>query len=551
MRQKHLDILTILPFILICFFSLLNVPLMVNAAKYAQIGREIIDNNSWLTLTIGGTPYEQKPPMLFWIAAVCFKIFGVSVPIYKVFVMLVSMLGVFFTYRLGKLLYGKHEGLLAAIFWMTSLGFFHYNNDIHTDTILVTFCVFSVWQFAEYFRNKKVYQFFLGVIGIGLSLLTKGPVGIIIPLAAIGVDLFIHKKWDEILNVKWLLAAIIVVIIISPVMVGLFKQFGLDGIKFYFWTNNVGRVTGSYHGHSNDFLFYLHTSLYLLLPWSIFMLAAMFCEIKSLFKLNKEKIKHREFITVAAVVVFVGILSIAKQKNPHYLLSAIPFIFIITSKWSIRFFYGTKYPKFTKVIFIGNKVVSLLIFIVIAIITMYFFHETRTWFWLVIAGFLGGVVFMLVLKQSLKRQIIMLIAASSALIFSLNISLLPNMFEFHSSIKAAELFNKKSEEGEKLNLYGEKMRAWSLFLYASHYGDFIRNKKELETSFSKSNDWFFTNSKGYNDMIQMGYNVTIVKKYTQDKKVTSQSLNFLIPKTRSTRFRTAYLVHIDGETALK
>lgn len=545
MKAKSTLTLTILSLILICFFSLLRVPLIINAAKYAQVGREILDNHNWLTLTIGGTPYEQKPPMLFWIAAVCFKIFGVSIPMYKVSVILISMFGVYSTYRLGKLLYDKNEGLLAAMLWMTSLCFFHYNNDIHTDTVLVSFVVFSVWQFAEYFRNKKFYQFILGATGLGLSMLTKGPVGAIIPIAAIGAELIFHKQWKDIFNWRWALAFIIVAVIISPALIGLFRQFGLEGIKFYFWTNNVGRVTGSYHGDSNDYLFYIHTALYLLLPWTIFMLFAMFYEIKSLFGQNRKNITQCKFISTAAILVFVGILSVAKQKNPHYLLSAVPFIFIITSKWCVRFYHNVNYNKTTGIIAVSNKVVSILIFVFIPIMTMYFFHETRIWFWLVIAILAAGTLYLVTIKLNFKKQIAMLMLAFTALIFSLYVSLLPNMLTYHSAIKAAELFNEEGKPGGKINLYGNNMRTWGVLLYANNYGDFIRNEEKLETALPSNDDWFYTNSEGYEEIKAAGYDITIVKKYTQDKKVTSQSLNFLIPKSREARFRTAYLIRID------
>ena len=48
--------------VLLIILSALPVPLVINAAKYAEVGREILMNKDWINLTIGGDAYDQKPP---------------------------------------------------------------------------------------------------------------------------------------------------------------------------------------------------------------------------------------------------------------------------------------------------------------------------------------------------------------------------------------------------------------------------------------------------------------------------------------------------------
>ena len=68
MKKEKWLLLGILLYLLINIAGLF-VPIVINAAKYAQIGREMLDNENWINLTIGGDAYDQKPPLLFWIAA--------------------------------------------------------------------------------------------------------------------------------------------------------------------------------------------------------------------------------------------------------------------------------------------------------------------------------------------------------------------------------------------------------------------------------------------------------------------------------------------------
>lgn len=542
MTKDRLFIFAVIASILVVIISSLPVPLLVNAAKYAQVGREILDNGDWINLTIGGQPYDQKPPMLFWVAASTFSIFGLSVSAYKIAVILVSFLGIYSTYRLGKFFYGKEAGMLATIFYATSLAYLHFHNDIHTDTMLVSFVVFSVWQFMAFFREKKWHQFVLGSVGVGLSMLTKGPVGVLIPAFAVGANLLVHKQWREIFNIRWIGAAIIVGILIIPAMLGLFQQFGLEGIKFYFWTNNVGRVTGSYQGGNTDYAFYLHTSLYMLLPWSVFMVVAMFNEVKSLIKLKKNEIETREVANIAAVVFFLGILSIAKQKNPHYMLSAVPFLYIITAKWTVRYLNTEQYAKQLKALSVIHKVVAVVLLAMIPFMAGFFFPETRILYWIILAVMAGPALYLVFRKCDLKKQVLMLMLASSALLFTINYNMLPNMSKYETSIEAASIFNEKAEPGATLNIYGEKARLWELFLYSDGYGTYLQTRQMLEDFLPHPGAWIYTNEPCFHEMQEMGIEMELVHEFTEHKKVTSQSINFLNPNKRASRFQKMYLV---------
>lgn len=545
MTKNRLFFLTFFILVILLVISALPVPIMMNAAKYAQVAREVLANGDWINLTIGGVPYEQKPPMLFWVGAVCFQVFGFSIPAYKLSVIFMSLLGLYSTFRIGKLFYGEKVGLLAAMFTCSSLSYLHFHNDIHTDTLLVSFVTFSVWQLMAFLEEKKWHQFLLGIMGIGFSMLTKGPVGVLIPAFAVGASLVYHKRWREIFHVRWLLAIPIIGIIILPALIGLLNQFGLEGIKFYFWTNNMGRVTGSYYGDSNDYTFYLHTSLYMLLPWTIFMIVAMFNELKGLLRIRKGGSKMPvEVANIASVIFFVGILSVAKQKNPHYLLSAVPFIFIITAKWCVEIFENRKEGRKANIIVIVNKVVALLLLGMVPVISLFFFHQKSVLYWIAIAVLFVVVVFFVIQKLDLKKQMIMMLLAFSALLFSLNVTLLPRMFQYHSSIDAAEVFNAKADEGATLNMYGEKARLWNLLLYADSYGKYIETREELDSFLPGTNDWLFLTQEAFEELQEMNVDMEVVKEYKKHKKLTSQSLNFLIPNSRAARFRTVYLVRL-------
>lgn len=541
MRENRPFYIAIILLVLFVAASSLKVPLVVNAAKYAEVSREIVINKDWIDLTIAGDAYDQKPPMLFWVGALSYSIFGFSVIAYKIAVILFSLIGFYSVYRLSLLLYNKKTARLAMVFWATSLAFLHFNNDIHTDTLLASFVVFAVWQFLAFLRLGKWHHFVLGSVGVGLSMLTKGPVGALIPAAVVGTELLVQRRWKDIFHLRWLLALLIVGVVISPALIGLLNQFGLEGIKFYFWTNNMGRVTGSYKGSSNDYAFYLHTSLYLLLPWSIFMLVALFKEIQQAFR-SKLRKTEADVSILAGILFFVAILSVAKQQNPHYILSAVPFIFIITAKWTVILFEKSSNVTLQKTLAVVHKFIAVILVAFLLLITLYVYPEKRILYWVVYGISVLGVLYFVFQRLNLKKQILMLVIAASSILFTINVSMYPSMMQYHTSYDAAKVFNQEAPEGTTLSIYSESARFWNLFLYSKAPGRYLLTQDDLENFKSNHGAWIYTSEEGYQEMQQMGLDTEVKKVYEQHRSLTRQSLRFLNPKTRASRFEKMYLV---------
>ena len=91
MTEKNLYPL-IFAFIILVYITGLFPETTVDSAKYASVSREIVESGDVLHLKIHGEPYMQKPPLLFWLAAISFKLFGVSMFAFKLPTLLFSIL---------------------------------------------------------------------------------------------------------------------------------------------------------------------------------------------------------------------------------------------------------------------------------------------------------------------------------------------------------------------------------------------------------------------------------------------------------------------------
>lgn len=527
-------------FVLVSISGLFN-PLLMNAAKYAQISREILNHGDWINLNIAGEAYEQKPPLLFWLGATAYSLFGFSPVVYKLAVILVSLAGIFATFKLGELLYGRKIGILASLFWAVSLGQLHFHNDIHTDTLLAEMVILSIWQYAVYFKKKKPINFVLAVIFTGLAMLTKGPVGMAIPAFAVGSHLIMKKQYREIIHWRWLAALPLVFVIILPALWGLLNQFGLEGLKFYFWTNNAGRITGSYQGNGADYFFALHTSAYMLAPWTIFAFIGIVMQIREQVK-AKFRIGSSEFYTLGGILIFLMILTVSSSQKPHYMLSVLPLMAIIGARWAFEIF-ETSSSKLKNFVVYANRFLAVLFFLIIPLFGFWFYPESRIWVWMVVFAFIALAIYSLIKLRGLTREVTLLLSVIGGLMFFLNVSMYPQMSVYHSPLLAVADFNKEAKEGEKLHIYTPQARYWSIFYYSKSPGYYMIEPSDFSDRKLDAGQWIFISDEGLKQLNEMAVKYRLHKSYDH-RSMTSQSIKFLNPKTRAQRLQKRYLIQL-------
>jgi 4-amino-4-deoxy-L-arabinose transferase-like glycosyltransferase len=534
--------------VVVLLYLLVNVPglflpLVINAAKYALIGREILDNQEWVNLTVAGDAYDQKPPLLFWIAAFVFQIFGFSIIAYKTTILFISLIGVYGTYQLGKLLYGKRTGALAAFFWATCFGYAYFHADIHTDSLLVVPVVLSIWQYAAYYKGKGNYHFFLGTIFVGLAMLAKGPVGMAIPASAVGLHLLMSRNYKAIFNYRWLLAIPVVGILILPALWGLYEQFGFEGIKFYFWTNNVGRITGSYHGNNSDPFFYVHTSLYIMAPWALFGLTGFFMQVREKIQKWGKFTADDEFYLIGGFFFYFLVTSIAKAKYPHHEMAILPLVLILGARWALVIFEGASFNKLKRIISSMHLLISILVFMLVFIFLLYVFPENRLWIWFVVVAMTVLFIYVLTWKKSLSKQLAYLLISISTFLFILNVHIIPSLIRYHSTFEACRIFNEQANDKAKLHIFTEEARYWDIFLYSKNYGSYIVTRKDYRQISPPSNDWVYTGAEGVGLLSKMKVKADTIQVF-EHQKISKVPLQFYVPRMRQSELSKFYLLKI-------
>ena len=516
------------------YFAGLQIDVTRDAGKYATVAKEMLQNHNWINLTIHGDAYDQKPPLLFWLSAVGFAVGGISNFWFKLPILFVIGFGFYSAYRLGKSLYNKQVGQVTVFFLVFSFIYSLYSMDIHTDTPLQTFVTFALWQLYEFIKTKKNIHWILGFFGIGLAMLSKGPVGAAIPAFAVTGHLLLKKDFKSFLDYRWYLGILLAFVISSPALIGLMNQFGWDGIVFFFWENNVGRFAGTYVQPNSDPFFYVHNLAYLFLPWSLLFFISAFREFRALYQ---NRFRAPEYFTLTGIWIYFLILSASKSQLPNYIFSIVPLMSVLTAKWTVIAL--TKNEGLKKIFVATQNAVTALLWTGIGILVFYLFPMPDLHYFVIAGTGILIVVYIISRKNIPNGKILLAPALSFIVLFLLlNTHIFPYMFSYQAPPKAARYFTNHAEAGE--TLYNFHYPQYELFFYSNPQAKQLDNKNEMRNVAGEKGNWIFTDEEGYYQIENLNLKADTVIKYNH--LYLNRGGRFINPKTRDEVLKPMYLI---------
>ena len=157
--------------------------------QYAGAAREMVQTHAWLTPTNDGIPRLQKPPLLYWLIAVSFKVFGINAGAARLPIALAAIVSVALTFLLGERLVDYWRGFVAGLIYLCFWGLFLLGRMIMPEPVFSTFIIGSIYCAVRGYQARgRQSGWFLGVwICAALACLTKGIHGLIFPAAVLFV----------------------------------------------------------------------------------------------------------------------------------------------------------------------------------------------------------------------------------------------------------------------------------------------------------------------------------------------------------------------------
>jgi len=533
-----------LPFLLlfaVYFTGLFMNILDIDEAQYATMARQMLDTNSWLQIFDRNQNYLDKPPLVFWLSAISYKILGVSAFTYRLPSFLATILGIYSTFRLAKIYYSPKTAYLASLLLASTEAYFLFNHDVRTDNLLTNCVITSLWQIAEFIEKRKFYNLIMGFIFIGLSMLSKGMLGLMIPGLAFSTHFVLKRDWKQFLRWEWLIGIIIIGIVLFPMSLGLYNQYGTKGLRFFFWTQSFGRLTGESSWNNNpDSFFLYHTFLWAFLPWSLFFLAALFYNFKKIIFQKAKLFSNEEAITIGGFILPFIALSTSHYQLNHYIYVVFPVASIITATFLVE-----------KILIFENKIKSIWIyiqgFINLALLALGFLLITNIFpcqnifIWLVYFLLSGFCIYLFLNKRQFNKVIISSLAAISGVNFIINIYVYPYLFNNFQSESLAAKYIQTLSETDKNNFFWYKEYMPSLDFYSYKIVPDL-NLSAIK-NFKSGNYFIYTNQAGKDEIQNLTSSSSIIKEYNHFH-ISTLSPEFLNPKTRLSQTEKRYLIKI-------
>lgn len=360
--------------LLVVYIAALFSDLMApDAAQYAEMSWEMLRTGSFLKLHFLGADYLDKPPLLFWLNALSFYFLGAGNVAYKLPSLVFALLGTWSCYRFARLYYPEQTAVSAALMLGSTVAFYLMVSDVRTDTMLMGSVMFAIWQGAAWTENLSTSNMLLAFLGLGLGMLAKGPIAVIGLTASLLPQVLLRNRGKALLSKSLVFGFIILALLLAPMCMGLFQQYGLNGLKFYFWTQSFGRITGenSWRNHPDTF-FLLHSTAWAFLPWTLFLFPGWVRAI-ALLIYPRWRSKPKELISASGFTLVTLALMFSKYQLPHYIFVVYPLAAVIAAD----FMQHLKPGGWAANLLLAGQILILLAALVIASLLQYSFLGTE------------------------------------------------------------------------------------------------------------------------------------------------------------------------------
>lgn len=299
-------------------FRLGDVPLLgPDEPRYARVAVEMQRSGDWVTPTLQGQPWLEKPALYYWLAGIGYRVFGETELPARLPSVLAGIVMVATTALVGARLYGGPAGLQAGFVLATSVLFFGYGKAASMDMLLAAAVTVAIGLAGM--RQLGVS----GPLGVaaawgaaGVGLLAKGPLGLLLPLLVFGVHHAVRRDFRGAVRLFSWRGLLLLLLIAGPWYLLVTLAQGQAFVDTFLLNHNVARFTSTVHKHPGSPAYYLPVLLGGFFPWTAVLLPGI-------ARALSQRTTADRFVLVwaAAPLVF---FSSAGSKLPGYILPCLP-----------------------------------------------------------------------------------------------------------------------------------------------------------------------------------------------------------------------------------
>jgi 4-amino-4-deoxy-L-arabinose transferase-like glycosyltransferase len=376
------------------FFGLSFIPLLgPDEPRYAQVAREMFERGDWITPTLGGFHWFEKPALAYWLMMIGYKLFGVNEFSARFGSVVFGLLTVFSVYWLGRFIHKELANYFALI-TASSIGMLVFSHAASFDIILtfpITASLICFYIFesenppatADGTHNAtaavdtdipasprpRVSASLVGFYSfIGLALLAKGLIGFVLPFGIVFWYFIAVRKLPSkqfLLSLIW--GNLLVLLVASTWYLPMYWRHGWEFVDEFFIQHHFARYTSNKYLHPEPFYFFWWVLPVMTLPWMPFLLGAIW----DFFKKSPcpRVTASMRLFALTWMLVPVVFFTFSGSKLPGYILPAVPAACLLIGEKVWRWVGSSETRKGL------IQLIAALTFVVISIATAFFIKD--------------------------------------------------------------------------------------------------------------------------------------------------------------------------------
>ncbi|MGB6041693.1 MAG: glycosyltransferase family 39 protein [Pirellulales bacterium] len=435
--------------------------------RNAGCALEMRARGDWVVPVFNNELRDAKPVLLYWFIMLAYELFGVTEFAARFWSAVFALGTVVATYHIARRLFDPSIALWSSLILSTTLMFDVAARAATPDSLLIFFSTASLLVYvmgtfcppdanrspAACLRTAGRYfpsdgRYVIGMYALmGFGILTKGPVGFLLPTAVIGMFMLIVRlpateaagdpahRWQGRLirllhwaarpfaplhflktcySMRLVTATVVAVVIALPwyVQVG----WRTDGVwlQSFFAEENFGRALRPMENHGGPPFYYLLAIGIGFLPWSILLIPAFIGAVSRVRRADMRTLAY--LFLLCWVGVYVGLFTLARTKLPSYVTPTYPALAMLSSAFLVNWVRG---EAVASVRWLRAGLTALVVVGPVALIAVFFaaqrFLPGDQWLGAIFLIITAGAAFALVqVKRDRRYSVALTMAVTSA-----------------------------------------------------------------------------------------------------------------------------------------
>ena len=292
---------------------------------YAEIAREML-HHSWLVPTWNYQPWFEKPPLLFWLTATLFHVFGATEFWSRAVSAFSGVATVAVLHRFILRRFDLATAWISTVILLSTFGYLHVCRAGEMDSLLALTETLAVIGLAQV-NERRQSGWLLFWLAFAAALMTKGGASVVLPLTLACVA--IVERWRTEHLGRLMFGILLFLAAVAPWHLAMWHRFGTAFTAQYLSLHVLERASSQIEGHHTHAWYYLLVLLVSAPPWVLLYPSSLVAALRE---------RSRSGVRIFAVFALLVLIffTLVQTRLPHYIAPAYPALSLVAAVFLAR-----------------------------------------------------------------------------------------------------------------------------------------------------------------------------------------------------------------------